>query len=284
MIRVALPFGIRTPEEKRASYRDALRQAGIDPVENVTDLSGVDGLLLAGGSDVDPALYGAAREPGTDEPERVRDSLEGALLDEALERDLPVLGICRGLQFLNVHLGGTLRQHIEGHKFPKVREVHGIAIAPGSRLEAILEMREYVVNSRHHKVADRIAASLLVTAVAPDGAVEAWNSPPSALCWLCSGTPKRAPTARTPGCSKRFERRSARPVDDADRDQVRSLTVAVRCSARNRARQQADPPTPPAAQSWDRPWSRGAREGSSPEARPGSGTAPQPRRPPARRC
>jgi len=176
-IRVALPFGIGTPEEKRGSYRNALRQAGMEPVENVTDLSGVDGLLLAGGTDVDPALYGAEREADTDEPDRVRDSLEGALLDEALERDLPVLGICRGLQFLNVHLGGTLRQHIDGHKCPKVRDVHSVAIAPGSRLEAILGTREYVVNSRHHQAADRGGTALAVTAAAPDGVVEALELP-----------------------------------------------------------------------------------------------------------
>lgn len=177
MIRVALPFGIGTPEEKRGSYRNALGQAGIEPVENVTNLSGLDGLLLAGGTDVDPALYGAAREAETDEPDRVRDGLEGALLDEAIERDLPVLGICRGLQFLNVHLGGTLRQHIAGHKYPKVREVHSIAIAPASRLEAILETREYVVNSRHHQGADRVGTGLTVTATAPDGVVEALELP-----------------------------------------------------------------------------------------------------------
>ena len=177
MIRVALPFGIGTPEWKRGSYRNALRQAGIEPVENVKELSGVDGLLLAGGTDVDPALYGAERAAGTAEPDCVRDGLEGALLDEALERDLPVLGICRGLQFLNVHLGGTLQQHIEGHKYPKVREVHGVAIAPGSRLESILGEREYVVNSRHHQGVDRIGAGLGVTATAPDGVVEALELP-----------------------------------------------------------------------------------------------------------
>ena len=177
MIRVALPFGIGTPEAKRGWYRNALRQAGIEPIENVTDLSGVDGLLLAGGTDIDPALYGAAREVATDKPDRVRDVIEGTLLDEALARDLPVLGICRGQQFLNVHLGGTLRQHIDGHKCPKVREVHAVAIAPGSRLEAILATREYIVNSRHHQGADRVGTGLTVTAAAPDGVVEALELP-----------------------------------------------------------------------------------------------------------
>jgi putative glutamine amidotransferase len=177
MIRVALPFGVGTPEEKRRSYRDALRQAGIEPVEGVADLGGLDGLLLAGGDDVDPALYGAAREAETDEPDRVRDLLEGALLDQALDRDLPVLGICRGVQFLNVHLGGTLRQHIDGHKRPKVREAHPIAIAPASRLHTILQAQEYIVNSRHHQSVDRAGKGLVVTATAPDGIVEALELP-----------------------------------------------------------------------------------------------------------
>lgn len=177
MARVALPFGAGTPEEKRGSYRAALRQAGVEPVEGVADLAGLDGLLLAGGTDVDPDLYGAAREAETEEPDRVRDRMEGALLDEALERDLPVLAICRGLQLLNVRLGGTLRQHIEDHKKPKVREAHDIAIAPGSRLHAILGRREYKVNSRHHQSAQRVGKGLTVTARAPDGVVEALELP-----------------------------------------------------------------------------------------------------------
>jgi len=177
MIRVALPFGAGTPEEKRGHYRDALRQAGIEPVEGVADLAGLDGLLLAGGTDVDPALYGAAPEVDTEDPDRVRDRLEGALLDEALGRDLPVLAICRGLQFLNVHLGGTLRQHIEDHKKPKVRDAHTVKIAPGSRLHTILEAQEYVVNSRHHQSADRVGQGLAVTATAPGGVIEALELP-----------------------------------------------------------------------------------------------------------
>jgi gamma-glutamyl-gamma-aminobutyrate hydrolase PuuD len=177
MIRVALPFGVDTPEEKRGKYRDALLQAGIEPVESATDLDRMDGLMLAGGTDVDPALYGAAREAETDEPDRLRDSLEGSLLDEALERDLPILGICRGLQFLNVHLGGTLNQHIDGHKWPKQRDVHTVSVAPGSRLRAILETPRYVVNSRHHQSADRVGQGLVVTATAPDGVIEALELP-----------------------------------------------------------------------------------------------------------
>ncbi|HSB15254.1 MAG TPA: gamma-glutamyl-gamma-aminobutyrate hydrolase family protein [Bryobacteraceae bacterium] len=177
MIRVALPFGIGTPESKRGSYRDALNGAGIQPVENVTTLAGLDGLLLAGGTDIDPALYGASRQPETDEPDQARDRLESALLHEALDRDLPVLAICRGVQLFNVALGGTLTQHLEGHRFPGRPEVHRIQIASGSRLESILGVDDYGVNSRHHQCVDKVASGLVVTARAPDNVVEALELP-----------------------------------------------------------------------------------------------------------
>ncbi len=177
MIRVALPFGIGSPEEKRVFYRDALRAVGIEPVEEATSLAGLAGLLLAGGTDVDPALYGAARHPKTDQPDRARDGLEVALLREALEYDVPVLAICRGLQLMNAALGGTLAQHIEGHSLRKVRNAHSVRIAPGSRLQSILGVDEYIVNSRHHQAADQIAPGLELTATAPDGVVEALELP-----------------------------------------------------------------------------------------------------------
>jgi putative glutamine amidotransferase len=176
-MRVALPFGIGTPEEKRDSYRNALRAAGMEPVEGLTALDGVSGLLLAGGNDVDPALYGEACKPETEEPDPVRDGLESALLREALARDLPVFGICRGIQIFNVVLGGALRQHIENHKRPKQREVHSISIAPGSRLESILGTGTYMVNSRHHQCVGRVAEGLVVAARAPDGVIEALELP-----------------------------------------------------------------------------------------------------------
>jgi putative glutamine amidotransferase len=176
-MKVALPFGIGTPESKRDSYRNALRAAGIEPVEDFTALDGVSGLLLAGGTDVDPALYGEPRRPETDEPDQKRDELERALLREALDRDLPVFGICRGIQLFNVVLGGTLLQHIEGHKFPKVREVHEVAIAPGCTLASILGPGAYTVNSRHHQCIGKVANGLLATAHAPEGVVEALEFP-----------------------------------------------------------------------------------------------------------
>ena len=176
-MKVALPFGVSTPEPKREPYRSALIAVGIEPVENPTSLEGVDGLCLAGGGDVDPALYGAARRPETEEPDLDRDRLESALLRDALDRDLPVLAICRGLQLLNAVMGGTLEQHIEGHNHRKLREAHEIRIAPGSRLERILGTQDYVVNSRHHQAAAKVAPGLLLLATAPDGVVEALEVP-----------------------------------------------------------------------------------------------------------
>ncbi|MFI5381972.1 MAG: gamma-glutamyl-gamma-aminobutyrate hydrolase family protein [Tepidisphaerales bacterium] len=177
MIRVALPFGSRTPEGKRGPYRRTLAAASIQPVENVTTVTGLDGLLLAGGSDIDPALYGAMRQPETGGPDPDRDSLEIILLREALERDLPVLAICRGLQLLNVALGGTLVQHIEGHRHSEQPDVHPITIACHSRLRSILGADEFVVNSRHHQCVERVASGLVVVARAPDNVVEALELP-----------------------------------------------------------------------------------------------------------
>jgi putative glutamine amidotransferase len=177
MTRVALPFGNRTPETRRHPYRKALAAANIQPVEKVATLAGLDGLVLAGGSDLDPALYGAPPHPETDEPDGDRDSLETALLREALDRDFPVFAICRGLQLLNVALGGTLAQHIEGHRCPGQPAVHPIAIAPHSRLKSILEVDEYVVNSRHHQCVYQVASGLVVAARAPDNVIEALELP-----------------------------------------------------------------------------------------------------------
>jgi gamma-glutamyl-gamma-aminobutyrate hydrolase PuuD len=177
MMRVALPFGSGTPERKRSPYRRALKAVNIQPAENVTTLAGLHGLLLAGGPDVDPALYGAPRHPETGNPDRDRDSLETALLREALDRDLPVLAICRGLQLLNAVLRGTLVQHIEGHRCPKQQEVHPITITSHSRLESILGVDEYVVNSRHHQCVDKVASGLVIVARAQDNVVEALDMP-----------------------------------------------------------------------------------------------------------
>jgi putative glutamine amidotransferase len=176
MIRVALPFGKTTPESKKDFYRNALRNAGVEPVEDVASLDGLSGLVLAGGTDVAPELYGATRGPETQEPDVARDERESALIKEALQRDLPVLAICRGMQLLNVVMGGTLMQHIDGHRVEE-RDAHTIEIERGSRLEGILGADHYVVNSRHHQVVDRVGVGLVIAAKAPDGVIEALEIP-----------------------------------------------------------------------------------------------------------
>ena len=176
-ISVALPFGASTPEEKRVYYREALLAAGMTPLEGARSLNGAAGLCLAGGADVEPALYGERRDPKTEEPDTERDRVECALLREALDRDLPVFAICRGLQLLNAALGGTLTQHVEGHRQRKVRDAHEVRIAPGSRLASILGVRRYMVNSRHHQCARNPAPGLMVSAAAPDGVIEGLELP-----------------------------------------------------------------------------------------------------------
>lgn len=157
-------------------------------------LEGIDALVLTGGGDVDPALYGAPRHPATHDAEAGRDALELALARGAMERDLPLLAICRGMQVLNVAAGGTLIQDIPTEQptvvphrveSPKDAVAHVVRIEPGSRLAAMLgrEGAEcWAVNSRHHQAVRTIAASLVPSASAPDGLVEAVERPALRFC------------------------------------------------------------------------------------------------------
>jgi gamma-glutamyl-gamma-aminobutyrate hydrolase PuuD len=169
--------------DKLGSYLDALRLAGIEPVPispvDSRSLDGLDGLLVSGGVDVNPALYDQAPHDKTDQPESSRDQMEIRLIEQALDRDLPFLGICRGLQLLNVMHGGTLIQHLpdpNGHKV-KPLDAHAIAVEPGTRLAEIIGPGEHVVNSRHHQAADRLGDGLRVSARAPDGVIEGLERP-----------------------------------------------------------------------------------------------------------
>jgi putative glutamine amidotransferase len=169
-------------ETARGQYLDAIRRAGGEPI--AIDPSGpiptdFDGLCLSGGGDIDPLRYGADNVASTDIDER-RDALEFALLERALSRDVPVLGICRGFQVINVHFGGSLEQHHPGHspKYPPegtpvaddpagAEAVRHVTTAePGSKLAAACGDEALVVNSSHHQVitADRLGADLRGTA------------------------------------------------------------------------------------------------------------------------
>ncbi|MGW7332871.1 gamma-glutamyl-gamma-aminobutyrate hydrolase family protein [Streptomyces sp. NPDC054840] len=140
-------------------------------------LSRVDGLVVAGGPDLDPVHYGAARDSRTGAPATVRDHWELALIAAALDADLPLLGICRGMQALNVALGGTLIQHIDGHfETPGAISWHPVRPVPGTRY-ADLVPEEAQVPTYHHQAVDRLGRGLVVSAHAVDGTVEAIELP-----------------------------------------------------------------------------------------------------------
>lgn len=139
-----------------------------------TILGHIDGLLLSGGPDIDPVLYGQAPGPELGPVDLELDRFELAVLGGALERDLPVLAICRGAELLNVHCGGTLRQHIEGHRQTEPGDVatERVTIAPGSRLAAGLGMTDAGVNQFHHQAIDAVGDGLRAVAWAGDGTIE----------------------------------------------------------------------------------------------------------------
>jgi putative glutamine amidotransferase len=144
----------------------------------------VDGLLFTGGEDVAPAYYGEAADARCQEPDRERDLFEIHLARAALEQETPVLGICRGLQLLNVAAGGTLYQDVAcrpgtlAHHSAKTENrqnlIHHVRIHPGTRLHAIMGVTESQVTSTHHQFVKDLAPRLQATAeAAEDGIVEA---------------------------------------------------------------------------------------------------------------
>ncbi|MGX1129408.1 putative glutamine amidotransferase [Streptomyces glaucescens] len=147
------------------------------PERAAATVARLDGLVIAGGPDVEPVRYGADRDPRTGPPARERDVWELALIEAALAARLPLLGICRGMQLLNVALGGTLTQHVDGHaEAVGVFGRHPVKPVPGTRYAGIVP-EETAVPTYHHQAVDRLGAGLLPCAHATDGTVEAIELP-----------------------------------------------------------------------------------------------------------
>jgi putative glutamine amidotransferase len=155
-------------------------------------LDGVDGLLLTGGEDIHPSWYGEEPSPMLSPPSRERDLFELALFAVARQREMPILGICRGLQLINVGLGGTLFQDLPSerpgavnHRPDSARDArsHRIRLSPESRVAMALGATDVTVNSSHHQAIKVLAAGLVATGWTDDDVIEAVESPAGAP-WL----------------------------------------------------------------------------------------------------
>ena len=200
-----MPLIAITSTDKIDDYKHAVLNAGgeVRVVDSGADvaaaLDGVHGLLLSGGEDVDPARYGEQRVPALGKVSEARDAFEIALVQDARRRGLPILGICRGIQMMNVAFGGSLVQDIPSqlpgalpHSF-KVPEfqpfhlAHDLWIENDTLLgrlmrESLSDTDACVVNSRHHQAVKRIAEGFFASATAPDGVIEAIEDPAARFC------------------------------------------------------------------------------------------------------
>ncbi len=168
------------------AYVHALARAGLvplvvppilDPEQAVAALDAVHGLVLTGGEDVEPVRYRAAPHPKLGETDAARDAVELALIAAARQRRLPVLAICRGIQILNVALGGTLYQDLASERPGPIDHQdqtsrHGLRVEPGSLLHRTVGTIGPSVNSRHHQAIRDLALGLRATAWADDGIIE----------------------------------------------------------------------------------------------------------------
>jgi putative glutamine amidotransferase len=183
----------------RTNYCDVLAAAGALPVAlpHEPDLAAhylalIDGLVVTGGAfDVDPALYGGGPLHETVTLKTRRTRFEWAITEEAVARDLPVLGICGGQQLLNVVLGGTLIQHIPearpnalAHEQPGSRDQpgHEVSVVPDTLLHRITGATRLAVNSAHHQAAEQVGPGIVVSGTAEDGIIEAIEHPGRRFC------------------------------------------------------------------------------------------------------
>ena len=183
----------------RENYCDVIAAAGGLPIAlphepELADryLALIDGLVVTGGAfDVDPSLYGGGDRHATVRLKERRTRFEWAIARGAIDRDLPILGICGGQQLLNVVLGGTLIQHIPdglpgalAHEQPnpRIEPGHEVSVVPGTLLHRITGAGSLPVNSAHHQAAERVGAGVVVSASAEDGVIEAIEDPRRRFC------------------------------------------------------------------------------------------------------
>ena len=176
-------------------------------------LEHVQGVLLTGGHDVNPELYGEKAIPECGRPCEERDQMEKELLNQALEKDMPVLGICRGIQFLNACLGGTLYQDLpsqhptgtEHHQKPPYDvPIHKVNLMKDSSLYRLLKKEQLEVNSYHHQAIKDLSDRLKIMAVSEDGILEAVDMSDKRFAWALQWHPEFAYT-KDPNCRMIFE-------------------------------------------------------------------------------
>lgn len=196
--------------ERWADYADRVQAAGGEAVEAGIEewqrsrlFPPADGLILTGGIDIDPAVYGEPQSDRVVETNPARDEFELALLRDAIARDVPVLAVCRGHQLLNVAYGGTLLQHLEEREPHRSRRGadgtiesgwHNVGVVDGTRLAAALGTAPLRVNSRHHQAVtpERLAPGLLVAGTTADGVIEALEVPSKRWVVSVQWHPERA--------------------------------------------------------------------------------------------
>jgi len=224
-----------------AAYVRALESQGVVPIVvpplGNTDaalriLDVVAGLVLTGGEDVDPARYGATPHPELGPVNCARDETELALLARARTLGLPTLAICRGIQVVNVALGGTLvqdlpsqRRDVAPHEVDDERDsrVHGVSVEPSSRLASILDVQSLGVNSIHHQAVDRLGEAMRINARADDGVVEGVESADPA--WWMVGV-QWHPEELT-GTPEPWDRRLFAAFAEACRDRLSSASTSL---------------------------------------------------------
>lgn len=175
---VYVPEGIQKAVELLGGEIRVLDYTKVQMYELLGESVQVDGFIFSGGVDVDPSLYGEEVEPGCGTIDRQRDDVEINMFPLLLTRGVPILGICRGCQVINVAFGGTLRQDIPNHRQndENGRFCHTVSVVPGTKLSAILGKASLLTNSYHHQCAKELAPGFVANAYAEDGTIEGFES------------------------------------------------------------------------------------------------------------